>query len=54
MFTPYIKDEWKQNIKDYRYKGGDISIWYVWISNPFCNWLIQYCPNWIAYVSFLY
>jgi len=48
MFTPYIKEEWKENIKNYKYSGSDVSIWYTYISNPFCNWVVKYIPRWVA------
>lgn len=48
MFTPYIKEEWKDPIKNYKYRGSDISIWYTYISNPFCNWWVEYFPKWLA------
>ena len=48
MLSPYIKEEWYENIKNYKYSGSDISIWYVYISNPFCNWAIKYIPSWVA------
>lgn len=45
---PYIKEEWKDNIRDYKYRGSDISIFYVHFTSPFCNWVVNYLPMRLA------
>jgi len=48
MFSPYIKEEWKDSIKSYIYKSTDESIYYKNVTNPLCNWLIKFVPKTIA------
>ena len=48
LYSPYIKEEWKDNIRSYKYRGSDISIFFVYVTNPFCNWLIKYFPRNLA------
>jgi hypothetical protein len=49
FFTPYIEEEeWKENIKKYKYRGNDKSIFYRYVTSPLCNELVKYVPNYIA------
>jgi len=46
-------------LKIYKYAGGDDGIIYKYFYNPFCNWLVQKIPEWIApnlitFVGFLF
>jgi hypothetical protein len=48
VFTPYIKDEWKDSIRSYKYRGRDDSIFYNLFVSPVCNWLVEYFPKTLA------
>lgn len=48
LFNPYIKEEWKQNIKNYKFSSTDHSLLYVHITSPLCNWLVKFVPDYIA------
>jgi hypothetical protein len=45
---PYIKPEWQDAIKEYKYKGEDHSIFHNYVANPICNILVEYFPEWMA------
>ncbi len=46
LTSPYIGEEkWKENIKNFKYKGSDSSIVYVNFTSPVCNHLVEYLPN---------
>ena len=44
----YIEDQYIDNLLNYKYSGGDKSILYRLIINPFCNFLVKYLPTWLA------
>ena len=48
FFFKYIEDEYIDNLIAYKYSGGDKSILYRFVINPFCNWLVNYLPKWLA------
>ncbi len=48
FFTPFIKEEWKDNIRNYKYKGLEKSITYKYFTSPLCNFLVKYIPSSIA------
>ena len=44
----YIEDQYKENLINYKYKGGDDSILCYYVINPFCNFIVEYFPKWLA------
>jgi hypothetical protein len=48
LFTPYIPEEWHNNIRNYKYRGADHSIFYTWVTNPLCNTIVEYLPKTLA------
>lgn len=44
----YIEDKYINNLLNYKYKGGDISIFNVYVINPFCEFIVNYFPKWLA------
>jgi ethanolaminephosphotransferase len=46
--SKYIEDQYKEKLINYKYKGGDNSILCVYIINPFCNFIVEYFPKWLA------
>ena len=48
LSTKYIEDQYIDNLINYKYSGGDNSILYRFIINPFCNWFVKYLPKWLA------
>ena len=44
----YIEEEYVENLINYKYSGGDNSILYRFVINPFCNWFVNYLPKWLA------
>ena len=51
--TPYISKEGGENLKKFIYKGGDKSLSYNYFWSPLCNWIVNYLPLWLAYISSL-
>ena len=45
---PYIPSNYYKNIQSYQYKGGDLSLTYIYFISPLCNKLITYFPLWLA------
>ena len=43
-----ILNEYSQNVIDYKYKGIDNSIYYRYIMSPFCEYITNYFPKWLA------
>ena len=48
IFFRYIEDQYIDNLINYKYSGGDKSILYRCLINPFCNWFVNYLPKWLA------
>ena len=46
--TNYIDDEYKEKLISYKYKGGDDSILCCYVIDPFCNFIVNYFPKWLA------
>ena len=44
----YIEDQYIDKLINYKYSGGDNSILYRFVINPFCNWFVNYLPKWLA------
>ena len=48
LTSKYIEDQYKEKLINYKYKGGDNSILCVYVINPFCNFIVEYFPKWLA------
>ena len=48
LTAKYIEDQYIDNLINYKYRGGDNSILYRFVINPFCNWFVNYLPKWLA------
>lgn len=48
LYRKYIKPEWHDNIKNYKYSTSNLSFFYNNIMSPFCNVLIEKFPTWLA------
>ena len=48
VLSPYIKEEYKENIRNYKYRGSDNSLLYIFFIFPFCNFVVEYFPTWLA------
>lgn len=44
LLSAYIKDEWVPNIKAYKYKGTDYSLFYRFMISPLCNKIVLLIP----------
>lgn len=44
----YIEDQYIDKLINYKYSGGDNSILYRFVINPFCSWFVNYLPKWLA------
>ena len=44
----YIEEKYINNLLNYKYRGGDISILNIYVINPFCNFIVNYFPKWLA------
>jgi hypothetical protein len=49
LISPYIPEEWKENIRRYKYKGSDNSIFYRLCTSPLCDYIVQFIPKTVAY-----
>ena len=48
-FLPtYIKEEYKENIINYKFQSNDASLLYNYITSPLCNYLVKFIPIYIA------
>lgn len=45
---PYLSEEAKTNLKNYKYAGGDRGLMYIYFYNPMAMWLVGRIPEWIA------
>lgn len=45
---PYLTEEAKENLRAYKYAGGDYGLMYVYFYNPLARWLVERIPEWIA------
>jgi hypothetical protein len=48
LFTPYIQEDWKENIRNYKYKGSDNSIFYKYVASPICEYIVSKLPETLA------
>ena len=46
--TPYMNQEQRENLKIYRYAGGDRGLAYVYFYNPVCSAIVEYLPDNLA------
>lgn len=46
--TPYISQQDIENIKQFKYSGGDCGYMYRFFYDPVANWLVKHTPEWIA------
>ncbi len=42
--TPYIQTEYRENVKKFKYKGSDNSIFYRHFTSPLCDITCRYLP----------
>ena len=47
LIKKYIEDQYIQNLKKYKYKGKDNSIYYEYIISPICDKITSYLPKWL-------
>ena len=48
LTSNYIEEQYKEKLINYKYKGGDDSILCYYVINPFCNFIVEYFPRWLA------
>eukprot|EP00340_Litonotus_pictus_P009108 CAMPEP_0170523356 /NCGR_PEP_ID=MMETSP0209-20121228/8788_1 /TAXON_ID=665100 ORGANISM="Litonotus pictus, Strain P1" /NCGR_SAMPLE_ID=MMETSP0209 /ASSEMBLY_ACC=CAM_ASM_000301 /LENGTH=431 /DNA_ID=CAMNT_0010811413 /DNA_START=35 /DNA_END=1330 /DNA_ORIENTATION=+ len=48
LYRTYLKEEWKENIINYKFKSKDNSLVYKYFTSPMCDALIEKIPTWIA------
>lgn len=49
FFKEYISEKGKQGIKEFKYKGGSVSITYEYVWSPFCDWIVKkFIPSYVA------
>ena len=48
LSSKYIDDEYKENLKHYKFTGKDNSIYYNYVISPICNVITNYIPKWIV------
>ena len=46
--SKYIEDQYIGKLINYKYKGGDDSILCYYVINPFCEFIVNYFPLWLA------
>jgi len=47
-FAPYLNDKAAQNLKEFKYSGGDSGFAYRYFFNPAATYLVECIPDWIA------
>lgn len=56
----YISEEGKKGIREFKYKGGSVSIAYEYLWSPLCDWIVKTCipssiaPNTITLAAFIF
>lgn len=45
LTSPYIREEWKENVRNYKYKGSDNSILYNYFTSPLCEAIVKNLPE---------
>lgn len=48
LASKYIEDQYINNLKNYKFRGGDNSIYYHYVISPVCNVMVNYFPKWLA------
>jgi len=48
QLTPYIKEAHLQNLRDYKYKGGDAGYFYIYFMSPLAQAIVNRLPRWLA------
>lgn len=48
LTSPYIREEWKDNVRNFKYRGTDNSIFYKYFTSPVCNVIVEYLPKSLA------
>ena len=48
LSSKYIDPQYVDNIKNYKYRGEDRSIYYYYVISPVSNFMVQYSPKWLA------
>lgn len=44
----YIEEEWKDSIKQWKYRGSDNSLFYIYVMSPLCDYLTSFLPKTLA------
>ena len=45
---PYLNEDAKKNLREFKYAGADYGFMYKHFYNPFANWCVYQIPEWIA------
>ena len=45
---PYLTEQDVENMKRYKYKGGDDGLMYKYFYNPAATWIVARLPDWLA------
>ena len=48
LTSKYIEDKYIDNLKNYKFRGGDDSIYYYYVISPVSNFMVHYFPEWLA------
>ena len=48
LSSKYIETQYIDNLKNYKYRGEDRSIYYYYVISPVCNLMVNYFPKWLA------
>ena len=48
LFGPYLTEGDCENMKRYKYKGGDDGLVYRYFYNPVATRMVEYLPDWLA------
>lgn len=49
-----LKDEDRENLKKFQYKGSDNSYAYKYIHSPLADYLVTFLPKWVAYIFIIF
>lgn len=45
-YTPYLDEEAKESVRNFKYRGGDIGFFYKIFWSPVSAWIVERIPEW--------
>ncbi|CAF1291344.1 unnamed protein product [Adineta steineri] len=48
LYYPYLRRDHLKGLNEYKYNAVDTSPVSLYVTQPFWNWLVEFCPRWFA------